>query len=362
MKILFVCLHMPGQVPGQRFRFEQYLDFLHENGIETTYSNLLETRDYKYFYTKGHYLRKLGIVIRGFLKRYRELKKVKSYDIIFIQREAIMLGTWFFERNYARKSKIIYDYDDAIWLDLISGPNRIFRFLKNPDKTKRIIGISSLVFAGNQYLAEYAKQFNPRVVIVPTTIDTNEYQPAYTANKERVCIGWSGSFSTIMHFETCLEALRIIKDKFSSRVFFKVIGDDKYSNVELGIKGLAWKKDTEVQDLQGIDIGIMPLPDDEWAKGKCGLKGLQYMALSIPAVMSPVGVNKEIIQDGENGFLATTTLEWVDKLTHLIESPQLRERVGAKGRETVLDSYSVNANKHLYLKYFKELLSGKPIN
>ncbi len=355
MKVLIVCLHQPERVPGQRFRFEQYLGFLASNGITCTYSNLLEGKDYKYFYRKGHYFRKLAIVIKGFFKRYRELKKIRDYDIVFIQREAFMLGTCYFEKRYAQKAKLIFDYDDAIWLDLVSGDNKTFRFLKNPDKTKKIIALSNLVFAGNQYLADYAGQFNKNVAIVPTTIDTAIYTPAYRINKERICIGWSGSFSTIAHFETCVDALRIIKDKFDGRVSFKVIGDGRYRNEQLGIRGQDWKKDTEVKDLQEIDIGIMPLPDDEWSKGKCGLKGLQYMALAIPTIMSPVGVNKEIIRDGENGFLAGTTEEWVTKLSRLIESPELRENIGARGRETVVSFYSVEANKHLYLDYFRKL-------
>jgi len=351
MKVLIVCLHAPDRVPGQRFRFEQYLDYLREQGVETTYSNLLEEKDYKYFYGQKKYFRKLGIVIKGFLKRLRELKKIRNYDIVFIQREAFMLGTCYFEKRYAKRSKIIFDYDDAIWLDLVSGHNRRFRFLKNPDKTKTIIGLSRLVFAGNQFLADYAKQFNQNVVIVPTTIDTNVYQPAYDMGKERICIGWSGSFSTIAHFTTCLDALRVIKNKYGNRVYFKVIGDGKYRNEELNIKGEDWKKESEVKDLKEIDIGIMPLPDDEWSKGKCGLKGLQYMALAIPTIMSPVGVNKDIITDGVNGFLASATDEWVNKLSTLIESAELRGEMGGKGRKTVVEQYSVEAIKHLYLKY-----------
>jgi len=357
MKILIVCVHRPDQAPAQRFRFEQYLEFLSQNGVECTYSNLLKESDYSFFYKKGNILRKINIVCRSIFKRYRELKKISEYDFVFIQREAIMLGTSYFERQYAKRLKIIFDYDDAIWLEQISGPNKIFRFLKNPDKTKEIIRISRLIFAGNQYLADYAKQFNQRVVIMPTTINTDEYKPCFKTGKEKLCIGWSGSFSTIMHFETCKEALKIIKNKYGSKIYFKVIGDDQYINEELEIKGMAWKKDTEVSDLQEIDIGIMPLPDDEWAKGKCGLKGLQYMALAIPTIMSPVGVNKEIISDSKNGFLAATTEEWVNKLSQLIESPRIREEMGRKGRETVLLSYSVEANRKRYLNYFKNLQS-----
>lgn len=359
MKVLIVCLHAPDRVPGQRFRFEQYLDFLRGQGVECVYSNLLEEKDYKSFYGKGHYFQKLGIVIRGWFKRKKELKTVGGYDIVFIQREAFMLGTCYFEKQYAKKSRIIFDYDDAIWLDLVSGHNRRFRFLKNPDKTSTIIGLSSLIFAGNQYLADYAARFNKQVVIVPTTIDTQTYQPAYQPEKEKICIGWSGSFSTIAHFETCLDALKIIKAKYGDKVYFKVIGDGNYRQEELGIRGLDWKKQSEVKDLQEIDIGIMPLPDDEWSKGKCGLKGLQYMALAIPTIMSPVGVNSEIIRDGDNGFLASATDEWVAKLSRLIDSAALRVQVGEKGRKTVVDHFSVDANKHLYLKYFEQVAGQK---
>ncbi len=355
MKILFVSPHARDRVPGQRFRFEQYFDFLEANGVECNYSGLLEEKDYKYFHGRGHYIRKLGIVIKGFLKRRKEIRTIGNYDIVFIQREAFMLGTAYFERKYAKRSRIIFDYDDAIWLDQVSGYNRIFRFLKNPAKTGKIIAVSKMVFAGNQYLADYAARFNRHVVIVPTTIDTKVYQPAYRTDKEKICIGWSGSFSTIQHFDTCREALKIIKEKYGSAVYFKVIGDGKYMNGELGIKGQDWKKESEVKDLQEIDIGIMPLPDDEWSKGKCGLKGLQYMALAIPTIMSPVGVNENIIQDGENGFLATSTGEWVDKLSRLIESAPLRKEIGEKGRNTVQQFFSVDAIKNHYMNYFRQV-------
>lgn len=355
MKILFVSPHAWDRVPAQRFRFEQYFEFLKANGVECTYSGLLKENDYKYFHGRGHYFRKLGIVIKGFLKRRKELRNIGNYDIVFVQREAFMLGTAYFEKKYAKRSRIIFDYDDAIWLEQVSGYNRIFRFLKNPGKTSKIIRMSKMVFAGNRYLADYAAQFNSHVFIVPTTIDTNTYKPAYRIDKEKICIGWSGSFSTIQHFNTCREALKIIKEKYGSSVYFKVIGDGKYVNGELDIKGQDWKKDSEVKDLQEMDIGIMPLPDDEWSKGKCGLKGLQYMALAIPTIMSPVGVNETIIRDGENGFLASSTGDWVEKLSLLIDSAQLRKEIGEKGRITVEQFYSVEANKQLYLDYFMKV-------
>jgi len=171
-----------------------------------------------------------------------------------------------------------------------------------------------------------------------------------------VGIGRSGSITKIQHFNFAIEALKIIKSKYQEKVEFRVIGDGNYINNELEIQGIPWAKKTELTDLIKFDIGIMPLPDDEWSKGKCGLKGLQYMALGIATIMSPVGVNTAIIQDGENGYLAQTTDEWVSKLSMLIENEALRKMIGDSGRKTVVDKYSVDANKNLYLNQFNSLL------
>ena len=357
-KVLFVCLHRPERSPSQRFRFEQYLSFLNSHGFECHFSWLLNEKEDKAFYAPGHYFQKAGIVLKSAAKRWMETRRSADYNIVFVQRECFMLGTSFFEKRFAARTKLIYDFDDSIWLPNVSASNKKFAFLKNPGKTRYIIKTAHLVIAGNQYLADYALQFNKKVIIIPVTIDTDLYQRDHKAEREKICIGWSGSVTTIQHFETQLEVYREIKRKYREKVYFKVIGDGMYANDELEIKGLPWRKGDELKELSEIDIGIMPLPDTEWAKGKCGLKGLQYMALEIPTIMSPVGVNSEIITDGQNGFLAGSTDEWVTKLSLLVESPELRKEMGKKGRQTVLDKYSVNANKELYLKYFNSLLPG----
>lgn len=349
-KILFLTLHRPNRSPSQRFRFEQYVPYLQENGINCAFSYLLNETDDKIFYSKGNYLKKFLIVLKSFFKRYREFKKINQYDIVFVQRECFMLGTSYFEKKIVKKGvHLIFDFDDAIWLQNVSEANKTFVWLKNPKKTARIITYANTVIAGNQYLANYALDFNKNVFIIPTTIDTFYHQKKETSKNNKVIIGWSGSVTTLKHFEYALPFLRKIKNKFKNQVEFKVIGDANYKNNELEIQGIAWNKQTEIQDLSYFDIGIMPLPNDEWAKGKCGLKGLQYMALEIPTIMSPVGVNAEIIQDGENGFLATTEQEWLAKLESLILSKELRKKLGKAGRKTVIDNYSVEANKNKYL-------------
>ena len=355
-KVLIITAHRKDRAPNQRFRFEQYLDFLKENGFECHLSFLISEKDDNVLYKHGHYLEKTVIFFKSALRRAIDVINSSKYDLIFVCREGFLTGTTLFE-EMLHKSKVpmIYDFDDAIWHFDVSEANKKFGWLKNPGKTAKLISMADLVFAGNDYLADYAHHHNDQVVVIPTTIDLSEYHQVPFAERETICIGWSGSITTIRHFGMAIPVLKTIKEKYGNRVSFKVIGDSNYRNHELGITGLAWKKETELQELAGIDIGIMPLPDDEWAKGKCGLKGLQYMALGIATVMSPVGVNSEIIQDQINGMLASTDDEWVLKLSQFIDDSALRRTCAENGRKTVEAKFSVDAVKGDYLKYFKQL-------
>ena len=353
-KVLFIGMHRPDRSPSQRFRFEQYFDFLEEKGFECHLSYLISEKDDKILYRSGHYFSKLRIFISSILKRHRHLHEAKDYDYIFIQREAFMTRSTYFERKLSELNiPLIYDFDDAIWLKDESSHHGLLSTLKNPGKTTDIIELADVVIVGNEYLADFASQLNDNVQIIPTTIDTNWYRPSVKSPTEPIIIGWTGSFSTIKHYNEIIPVLLKIKSKYRERIEFSVIGDPSFSQNELGIQGKKWEAVTEVEDLQGFDIGIMPLPENDWTRGKCGAKGLQYMGLAIPTIMSPVGVNKDIIQDGVNGFLADTDEEWFSKLCQLIESDELRSRLGKAGRETVVSRYSVEANKEKYLKLFE---------
>lgn len=355
-KILFIATHRPNRSPSQRFRFEQYLEFLKNENWDYNFSFLISEKSDTIFYQKGHFVKKLIIIINGFFIRLGNLFSASKYDVIFIQREAFFTGTTFFEKRFSKsKAKVLYDFDDSIWLSNVSDANKNWNWLKNHNKTREIIAVADMIFAGNQYLASYAQQVNNNVIIIPTTIDTEEYQKEPFKN-EKICIGWSGSITTIQHFEYAIPFLKEIKKKYGEKIEIKVIGDQNYNNRALDIKGIAWNKKNEIKDLSSFDIGIMPLPNDEWSNGKCGLKGLQYMALEIPTIMSPVGVNTEIIQDGVNGFLANNPTEWIDKLSTLIESKELRDNIGLEGRKTVENKYSVIANRDKYLESFTQLI------
>lgn len=356
-KILYIVPHRLDRSPGQRFRCEQYIEFLENEGYSITYSNILNKTDDRIFYSKGNYILKLYILLKSISKRICDLLRAHNYDIIFIYREAIMIGSTFFEKQLKRTgAALIYDFDDSIWLNDTSEGNQKLQWMKRPAKTADICRLSDLVIVGNEYLAHYASEYNKNVIIIPTTIDTNYHlNPQKYSNRNPVCIGWTGTSTTLKHFESILPALLSIKSIYKEAVSFKLIIDIPYINEELGIIATAWNKETEIDDLADIDIGIMPLPNDEWSKGKCGFKGLQYMSLGIPTVMSPYGVNKEIISHGINGFHAETETQWIDILSFLINDFDQRKIIGEKGLQTVVGKYSVDSQKELYVSLFKSL-------
>lgn len=356
-KLLFLALHRPHRSPSQRFRYEQFVSYLEANGWQCHYSNLLDENDDKIFYSKGSYFQKAYVVLKGFLQRLNELKRANNFDVIFIQREIFVAGSTFFEFRYSKsKAKVVYDYDDAIWMLDISDANRNLSFLKDPSKTKKIIELSDLILAGNQYLADYGSQFNRNVEIIPTVVDTDYFKSSNPNHNDVITIGWSGSQTTIKHLMLAQNWLQKVQKKYANRVRLMAICEREIQMAGVDIEVVAWNREEEVADLDKIDIGIMPLPDDEWSKGKCGFKGIQYMSMSKPCVMSPVGVNPEIVRHGENGFLANTEDEWIEIVSRLIEDAELRRKIGEAGRQTIIEKYSLNAVKSKLLSALDRLI------
>lgn len=357
-RVLFLAAHRPDRSPSQRFRFEQYFDFLRENGFVCELSYIISVEDDKVLYGHGNAIKKAGILKRAMAKRATDVRRYSNFDIVFVQREAIMIGSTRFEKKIKNSgAAFIFDFDDSIWMMDTSEGNKKWEWLKKPKKTPQLIAMADLVFAGNRFLADYSSQFNSNVIVIPTTVDTDRFVPDLSQrNGAAINIGWSGSITTIKHFKTIENVLEKVKQKYGDRVRFTVVGDSDYNNAALQINGVPWSSEDEVKILNSFDIGIMPLPDDKWAKGKCGLKGLTYMALEIPVILSAVGVNTEIIQDGVNGFLASNEVEWFQKISQLIENVELRKRLGEAARKTVIEKYSVLSQRENYLSAFKSLL------
>ena len=210
-KILIIADHRLNRSPSQRYRFEQYLNYFKSEGFDWELSEIITEKDDKIFYHPGNYLNKAWILFKSLFIRLKDLRRAKDFDIIFIQREALLLGSSYFEKQFFKKNKVVFDFDDSIWLLDTSPENKKFEFLKNPDKTKINIKHAHCVIAGNSFLANYAKQFNQNTVIIPTTIDSDFHIPKpELRNKEKIVIGWSGSISTIKHFEMAIPALKEI--------------------------------------------------------------------------------------------------------------------------------------------------------
>ena len=344
MRILALVPYPFDTAPGQRYRIEQWAPMLKELGAEITFVPFRGDELNSLLSREGHTLRKIYLTARESARRLKVLKLIKDYDLVYIYKEVALLGPPLIERYISMKGvPIVFDLDDAIFMHSpsTSPVNRYFRLLKFPGKTGRICRLASHVIAGNAYLASYSSRFNQNVTVIPTTIDTAKYTgggPKVAADPP--VIGWSGSYSTVHHLNTVRRALMRLAEK--ERFRLRVIGTDSYQIDGVEVEAVPWCSETETADLRVIDIGIMPLPDDEWARGKCGCKALQYMALGIPTICSPVGVNTKIIQDDENGLLATTEDQWIEKLTRLLHSTSLRERLGKAGRATVEAEYAMS--------------------
>lgn len=341
LRLLAIVPSLYDTAPGQRYRIEQWEPLLRERGVEITYQPFENEALHAQLYKPGNIGRKLALVAPSFGRRLSLMSSLRQYDAIYIFREAALLGPPVFERLIRRSGvPIIFDFDDAVFVSYRSPSNGYLSYLKFAGKTKTICRLAAHVMVGNPYLADYARQFNPCVTVVPTSIDTEKYtvthkQPA----TDPPVIGWTGSFSTVQHLDTLRRALQKLAQREKFRL--RVIGTPSYVLEGVEVEALPWRSETELEDLRPIDIGVMPLPDDAWSKGKCGLKALQFMALGIPTICSPVGVNTEIIEDGENGFIAGTEDEWVEKLAQMLRSPELRKRLGMAGRATVERKYSM---------------------
>jgi len=335
----------PRTAPSQRFRFEQYIEPLRADGFELEVSSLLDGEGARLIASDGHLGGKAALAAGAAARRFRDVIRGRSYEAALVHREAFPFGYPIFERSLSALGvPYIYDLDDAIYLPP-GGRPRFSAFRHR--KAEGIARHARLITAGNRYLAEWAGRHNGDVRIVPTTIDTELYRPRATPDQgERpLCVGWSGSHHTAGYLEAIAPVLRELQHQKDVRL--RVIGDERFSIPGAEVEALPWREESELEDLSEIDIGLMPMPDDQWARGKCGLKALQYMALGIPAVISPVGVNVEIAEGGA-ALLASDPAEWRVRILGLIESPQRRSELAAAGRQRVEERYSVKATLPLY--------------
>lgn len=356
--VLFIIPYPPTLVASQRFRFEQYFELLAKNGFSLSIHPFFSANQYQKVNGNSYLVTKVLILIVALMNRILLLIKSRSAEFIFIHREASPVGPPFIEWIIAKvlKKKIVYDFDDAIWLTDKTTESPLVKLIRWRSKVAKICKWSYKVSCGNDYLASFARKFNHHVIVNPTTIDTeNLHTPDFSEidkiSKE-ITIGWTGSTSTLKYLNQIESALRTVQQKFKHVSFIVIADREPVLNIPV-TKFTPWNKESEVQDLLKINIGIMPLPDDDWAKGKCGFKALQYLALGIPCIASPVGVNTRIIEHNKNGFLASTEADWIEYLSCLITNDTLRKQMGHAGRKKIIENYSVVSNEENFLSLFE---------
>jgi glycosyltransferase involved in cell wall biosynthesis len=344
LKVLGLVPYPLDQVPSQRYRIEQLLPALRAEGITVDVAPFMTAAEYAALYDGG-LPAKASAALGGVQRRIRLLRAAGRYDVALLHREAALFGPAVFEPLFAARLPMVYDFDDAIWLRSPNPASRHAALLKFPGKTRTIVARSAAVLAGNGYLTAWAKQHNPNTHLVPTTVDIDGAY-AVARRHEAVAVpvvGWTGSPSTFRYFAELRPLLAELAARRSFRI--RVIGAPAGQHwPELDVEWLPWTSASEVTDCIAMDIGVMPQPNDEWAKGKCGFKALQYMALGIPTVAGHSGVLPEIIADGSNGYLARSRDEWSQRLLALLDDWTLRARMGEAGRITVRERYSTRVH------------------
>ena len=341
---------------SSRYRLYQYIPLLEQKGIEITVYPLINDRSYDVFMGNKQLNPTLKPFLRFFLvssamvKRFFHILKAGSYDAVYIQKD--VLPSLYFMTLKMLNKNLIFDLDDAIYENhatvkpsLFSLDNLFFKLRKN--NLDRTLKSAKAITVTVPYLAEYVKTYNKNVHVITGPINCSVYKPASKAFLNKTVIGWIGSPVTIKYVQDILPALAELQKKHPD-IEIHIVGSKPFESDDLNIRFFDWSEEKEIGLLSQFDIGIMPLTDDNWSKGKGGLKILQYFAMGIPVVCSPVGINEELVTDGTNGYHANASDEWIDKLGRLIENRSLRELFGEAGRKTVEEKFDlIKASENL---------------
>jgi glycosyltransferase involved in cell wall biosynthesis len=313
MKVLFLI--QGWKVAASRYRVLQYIPYITSRGIEA----------------------KVHLYPRTFKETLQFFNDLSHYHIVFLQRKRFKQPLLGLLRKKAKR--VIYDFDDAVMYKNSTAPSPYSRTRQK--RFARIIKAADYVIAGNNFLRDQAAKFTERVTVIPTSIDRERYHAKnYQDRKDNVTVGWIGDHGSIHYLANIRSVFEELGKKYPY-LELKIICDTFFDCDNIPVIKKEWNQEEEVNDLMSLDIGVMPLLDDPWSRGKCGLKILQYYGVGVPVVCTPVGVNRDVVEDGENGFWAMTHEEWIEKLSILIEDPTLRQKMGLSGRELVRTSYSL---------------------
>ena len=359
MKILALTSY-PADAAATRFRIAQYIAPLRERGIEIELRSFLDSKKFSSLYSPGNKFGKALSILPSTLQRLKLLVP-SEYDLLFVQREAMPFGPPFFEWFLSKfhDKPMVLDLDDATYIPYESPSfGKLGSALKSFGKTDRLIDGARVVVCGNRYIADYVESRGGRAIVLPTTVDEKIFKPIEKHPRKPV-LGWIGTHSTFPLLE---KMFPVIQDLAKSNEFrLRIIGSGRREIVLPGVdvETLDWSLEREPFDFADIDIGLYPLSvidnaPAEWIAGKSGFKAIQYLAVGIPFVMTPVGVCATIGRHGVTHFNAESGSEWLDALRSLVSDIDLRRKMGSEGRKLFLSEYNLDANIDALTQVFLE--------
>ncbi|MCW5956824.1 MAG: glycosyltransferase family 4 protein [Pyrinomonadaceae bacterium] len=365
MKTIVIC-SFPVEAAATRFRVAQFINSLAENDIDVTIRPYLDSEQFAMIYSGGRSLSRASSVLRSTIRRVGLLAEIRNFDLLFIQREAMIFGPAIFEWLYQRIGRLpmVLDLDDATYVRYVSPRfGRIGSFFKFFGKTDRLIDRADVVICGNRFIAEYVEKRGTKAVMIPTIVDTDVFTPV-EKNNDPPLLGWIGTHSTFPFLERLLPVLAELakKHKFKLRVVGSGRKEIEVEGVE--VENLDWSLEREVSDFQTLDIGLYPLDtigslDPAWLAGKSGFKAIQYLAVGIPFVMSPIGVCAEIGESGKTHFNAETAEDWYNSLDRLLSDREMRFAMGKTGREFSLANYGLEQHAAVLAETLKSVVVSR---
>ncbi|MFH0853275.1 MAG: glycosyltransferase family 4 protein [bacterium] len=330
------------QSASTRYRVLNFLPLLKRdfNSLNIVYYTGL-TRPFKQ-------LHKLVYILRALLAS-------RKTDSILVQK--ILLPTWLLRFLKSQKATLTFDFDDSIWLgapDQTSGSSS----RKNAEnKFQATLRTADRIISGNEFLAEHARQYSKRVTVIPSVVDIKRYVISPKKESNRICIGWIGSAVNYPYLKDLESVFKRLSEKYGQRLFLKIISNGNFHlNVGLECQNISWSEAGEINEMKQFDIGLMPLKDTEWSRGKCSFKAIQYMALGIVPVVSPVGANKLVVTNNQDGLWAVSDTEWVDAISYLIENPEKRRQMGVAARSKIHKNYTLETAYPLLKQVLTETL------
>jgi glycosyltransferase involved in cell wall biosynthesis len=337
---------------SSRVRYLQYLPYFREQGAEVEVVPLFSDAYLQALYAGGPRWRE---VLAGYVRRLAALARARRFDAVIVEKELFPFLPAGAERLLrALGVPYVADYDDALFHRYDRHSRALVRRLLG-GKIDAVMRHAAVVVAGNEYLAARAREAGAaRVEVIPTVVDTARYRPRAGAGNEVPVVGWIGTPRTSRYLQGLLPVFEALQQEVPVR--FVAVGARQADFAGTPVEAWPWSEATEVASIQQFDIGIMPLEDSPWERGKCGYKLIQYMACGIPVVASPVGVNRTIVAPGENGLLADTPDEWGRALRNLLEADATsRQAMGREGRRRVEQGYSLQAQAPRFFQAVREV-------